>query len=194
MGVKQTLPFLNKRFLLLDIGGGSNEFIIADGENIFWKRSFKLGMARLLEKFKPSDPITTEEIVSIETYLNEELTELFEQVNQYKPQIFIGASGSFDTFVNMLASEGLLAHQEGDIFHAIPLVAYQYLHDKLIHTSKDERAKMSGLEPIRRDMIVLASIFVNFVLNQTGIKNIYQSAYSLKEGAVFEMMNWSQKR
>jgi hypothetical protein len=38
-------------------------------------------------------------------------------------------------------------------------------------------------------MIVLASIFVNFVLQETGLKTMYQSAYSLKEGAIFESIN-----
>lgn len=188
-GVKQTLPFRDKRFLLLDIGGGSNELIIADHHQVFWKRSFKLGMARLLDKFRPSDPITPEEIGHIETYLEGELAELFSQVDQYKPEVFIGASGSFDSFVALLASEGLLLHRKGDIFHEIPMETYKQLHGKLIRSTREERDKMIGLEPVRRDMIVLATIFVNFVLAQTRLKILYQSAYSLKEGAVFELLN-----
>ena len=106
-GVKQTVPFTGKRFLILDIGGGSNEFIIANELQIFWARSFKLGMARLLEQFRPPDPISASEIKRIETYLKSELGELFDQVLIHKPDIFIGASGSFDSFVAMLASDNL---------------------------------------------------------------------------------------
>ena len=188
MGVRQTLPFTDKRFLLLDIGGGSNELIIADNVQIYWKRSFKLGMARLLEKFNPSDPIKPEEIESVEQYLKDELQELFENVSRHKPEVFIGASGSFDSFVAMLSSEGLLNHKKGDVFHEIPMDVYQQLHHKLLKSTKSDRDNMQGLEPVRRDMIVLATIFVNFVLWETGLKIIYQSAYSLKEGAVFEML------
>jgi exopolyphosphatase/guanosine-5'-triphosphate,3'-diphosphate pyrophosphatase len=189
LGVKQTLPFHDKRFIILDIGGGSNEFIIADDQNIHWKRSFKLGMARLLDRFQPSNPITPDEISKIEAYLKDELKELFHQVENFKPQVFIGASGSFDSFVAMMASSNLLQHKNGDVFHEIPINVYQQLHQTLISSTKEERDRMHGLEPVRRDMIVLATIFVNFVLNQTNLKTIYQSAYSLKEGAVFEIVN-----
>lgn len=189
LGVRQTLPFSNKRFLILDIGGGSNEFIIADNVQIFWKKSFKLGMARLLEKFNPSDPITVQEINACEVYFREELKELFEQTLLHKPEIFIGASGSFDSFVAMLSSEKLLKHDMEDVFHEISLPVYEHLHRKIIQSTKDDRDKMEGLEPVRRDMIVLASVFVNFVLKELNFKTIYQSAYSLKEGAVYEIIS-----
>jgi exopolyphosphatase / guanosine-5'-triphosphate,3'-diphosphate pyrophosphatase len=188
LGVKQTLPFDNKRFMILDIGGGSNEFIIADNQGILWKRSFKLGMARLLEKFQPSDPIKPDEIHKVEEYVKEELNELFENVKLYKPEVFIGASGSFDSFIAILSSEGLLKHQAGDVFHEIPMDVYLKLHHKLVNSKKIERENMLGLEPVRRDMIVLATIFVNLVLRETGLNIMNQSAYSLKEGAVFEML------
>lgn len=188
-GVKQTLPFSDKLFIILDIGGGSNEFIIADDSGILWKRSFPLGMARLLEKFQPSDPITPEEISNIETYLDNELAELFESINRYRPEIFVGASGSFDSFVLMLSNEGLLDHKQGDISHALSLEVYNALHHKLIKSTSAERGRMKGLEPVRRDMIVLATLFVNFVLAKTGMATIYQSSYSLKEGAVWEILN-----
>ena len=187
LGVKQTLPFTGKRFMILDIGGGSNEFIIANDSQILWKRSFKLGMARLLERFNPSNPILPNEIANVEHYLKDELQELFQAVNQHQPEVFVGASGSFDSFVAMLSFHGNLKHNNGDVFHEIPYNIYQKLHNLLILSTKDERDKMEGLEPVRRDMIVLATIFVNFVLRETGLKTIYQSAYSLKEGAVFEM-------
>jgi exopolyphosphatase/guanosine-5'-triphosphate,3'-diphosphate pyrophosphatase len=188
-GVKQTLPFSNKRFIILDIGGGSNEFIIADDNGILWKRSFPLGMARLLEKFRPSDPITPEEIRNIEKYFNDELPELFENINKYNPEIFVGASGSFDSFVLMLSNEGILDHKQGEISHILPLEVYLALHHKLISSTSAERVQMKGLEPVRRDMIVLATLFVNFVLAKTGMTTIYQSSYSLKEGAVWEILN-----
>lgn len=189
LGVKQTLPFSGKRFLILDIGGGSNEFIIADDLGILWKKSFPLGMARLLDRFKPSDPITPAEIQTIEAYLEPELAELFEKVNAFKPELFVGASGSFDSFVLMLVSEGLINRTIGAICQFLPLEIFHKLHEKLILSTSAERDKMKGLEPVRRDMIVLAAVFVNFVLRKTKLDAVYQSAYSLKEGAVWEIIN-----
>ena len=61
-GVKQAVSLDHEKYLILDIGGGSNEVIIADKSQIWWKKSYPLGMTRLVEKFRPSDPITIEEI------------------------------------------------------------------------------------------------------------------------------------
>jgi exopolyphosphatase/guanosine-5'-triphosphate,3'-diphosphate pyrophosphatase len=188
-GVKQTLSFRGKRFIILDIGGGSNEFIIANDEGILWKRSFKLGMARLLEKFRPSDPISPAETETIEQYLTGELQELFARVNEFKPEIFVGASGSFDSFVALLVADGLLSPKNGNFIHSMPLEVYHLLHKKIIQSTSTEREQMQGLEPVRRDMIVLATIFVNFVLKKTGLTIMYQSGYSLKEGAVLDIAN-----
>lgn len=187
-GVRQSMPFKYKRFLILDIGGGSNEFIIGDDINIYWKKSFKLGMARLLERFQPSSPVTPEEIKLIEVYLSKELPELIENVNNLHPDIFIGASGSFDSFVSMLDAEKLLAGMRTDAFHEISPDNFRHIHNKLIHTTKHDRENMVYLEPVRKDMIVLAAIFVNFVFKQFRFEKIYQSAYSLKEGALAEMV------
>ena len=63
--------------MILDIGGGSNEFVIANKDGVIWKHSFNLGMARLLDRFQPSDPITQDEIDSVIAYLKPELQLLY---------------------------------------------------------------------------------------------------------------------
>ena len=101
-GVRQAIPFTEKKVMILDIGGGSNEFIICNRDGIIWKHSFELGMARILELFDLSDPITFEEISALESYFKQELQPLVEEVRKENPQTLIGASGSFDTFHSLL--------------------------------------------------------------------------------------------
>ena len=193
-GVKQILPFANRKYLILDIGGGSNEFIIANDNEIFWKHSFNLGMARLLDRFKPNSPISQNEIDHIEVYLHNELSELHKNVDSYKPEIFIGASGSFDSLVSIMDAEGLLTSSRTDPFHEIPLPSFSHIYNKLIKTSKSDRENMLYLEPVRKDMIVLATIFVNYVLKLYKFQSLYQSAFSLKEGALTEMIENESKK
>ncbi|MCI0618402.1 hypothetical protein L0244_35945, partial [bacterium] len=52
-------------------------------------------------------------------------------------------------------------------------------------STKKQRLKMKGLHRMRVDMIVLASMCIYFILKNSGIKNLFRSAYSLKEGIVF---------
>ena len=47
---------------------------------------------------------------------------------------------------------------------------------------------MKGMEPMRVDMIVPASIFVTFIMKKCSIKKLVQSDYSLKEGVLHEQM------
>ncbi len=58
-GVRQAVEITEKKVMILDIGGGSNELIICNNEGIIWKHSFELGMARIIELFDISDPIIT---------------------------------------------------------------------------------------------------------------------------------------
>jgi len=187
-GVKQTVNFTDKKILILDIGGGSNEFIIAGNNQLYWKESFKLGMARLMEKFVPPDPITPEMIESLEAYFEKELTSLFRAVELYSPQILVGASGSFDSLVNMLLSDVYPTDDALPSWQEIDIQIFQFLYQKIINSTSAERQLMKGLEPVRRDMIVLAVIFVNFILKRLKLKKLYQSSYALKEGALWEVM------
>ena len=185
-GVRQAVPLPEKNIMILDIGGGSNEFIICSNEKVHWKHSFDLGMARVLEKFTLSDPIKAEEIQLLEQYFKEDLSLLFEHTGQYKPEILIGASGTFDTFRSLITHKKDLA-DAGLPGIGIPMGEYEELHYELLRSTLDERKHMPGMELVRVEMIVAATIFVNFVIHSCGIKEMYQSAYALKEGAMAEL-------
>lgn len=183
-GVVAALP-LEAPSLVLDIGGGSNEFILGDTTGILWQRSFELGMARLIDRFPPSDPISTDEVTQMREYIAEALLPLYEQVTIYKPRVLIGASGSFESFTLMInylknpdyLPDAISAHER------IGLADFEALYHQLITSTTAERLAMSGLEPMRVEMIVAAAIFVKFVLERTGIRELFFSDYSLKEGA-----------
>jgi exopolyphosphatase / guanosine-5'-triphosphate,3'-diphosphate pyrophosphatase len=189
-GVRETCADLTGKYLILDIGGGSNEFILADNRQIYWKKSYKLGVARLLEKFKPSDPLQRREISSIMEYLEESTQDLTEVVAKHKVNVLVGASGSFETFASMVREDEIPAETETSMEAAlfpIDLPVFENLSAVLIASTIAEREKMKGLEPMRIEMIVLACLFVKFILQKLGITQIYQTNYSLKEGVIFQL-------
>lgn len=190
-GVRQTIKLNNSKFLILDIGGGSNELIIADMHNIFWKKSYPLGIARLLEKFNPSDPLTSIEVQAINSYLETELQDLIKILKTENISILVGASGSFETFVSMINECDVIETEGAKTFDANEITpeAFNHLYNKLIQSTLAERKKMRGLEPMRIEMIVLASLFVKFILENHKFARIIQSNFALKEGAVFEILN-----
>ena len=175
--------------LMMDIGGGSTEFIICDGFNVFWKKSFLLGAARLLEKFKPEDPIHIETINQINTYFSESLQELADAVQKYKPVQLIGSSGAFDSFVDLIAAEynkrGL---SDRKTEYNISLHDFSLVAEKVIHSTWQQRLAMKGLIPIRVDMIVISFLFVKYILGTFRMPIFKASTYSLKEGVIAEML------
>lgn len=189
-GVKQVVPIGNERIMILDIGGGSVEFIIANKDGVLWKHSFELGMARLLEKFKVSDPITPAEIKAVENHIRPELAPLYEALRQYPLDMLVGSSGSFDTLAGMIAA---LNHPNLDISQTssyfIPIASFEELHRKLVASTAEQRLGMKKMDPHRVDMIVLASIFINFVIREMRISMLQQCSFALKEGVIFRIMN-----
>lgn len=185
-GVRQTYPMGKEKVMILDIGGGSNEFIICNKDGISWKHSFELGMARILELFNLSDPITSEEVQALEAYFSEELALLLEAVKEEEPSSLIGASGTFDTFHSLLRHRKNL---EADRFHGreLEMKEYRKLHMDLLRSTLDQRKQMPGMEPVRVEMIVAATIFVSFVVNACHIKHLHHSEFALKEGVISEM-------
>lgn len=186
-GVRQAIPFTEKKVLILDIGGGSNEFIICNRDGIIWKHSFELGMARILELFDLSDPITFEEISALESYFRQELQPLVEEVKKEKPRTLIGASGSFDTF-HSLIKERTGADPDESHGREISMKVYKKLHSILIRSTIEKRKSMPGMEPVRVEMIVVATIFVSFVLHECHIKHLFHSEFALKEGVISELV------
>ena len=186
-GVRQALPFDEKKVMIIDIGGGSIEFIICNDQGIIWKHSFELGMARILEMFNLSDPINHEEIMALESYFREELQPLIEVVKKETPHTLIGASGSFDTF------HALIRERNGDLpdgryGREISMKEFWKLYKVLIRSTMEERKTMPGMEPVRVEMIVAATIFVSFVIRECHMERLSHSEFALKEGVISELV------
>jgi exopolyphosphatase/guanosine-5'-triphosphate,3'-diphosphate pyrophosphatase len=186
LGNRLAVPLTDDPHLIMDIGGGSTEFIIANNKTIFFKQSYKLGVARLLEKFNPENPIGNGTIQKINDYLSEQLQSLTEEIKKHKVDCLIGSAGAFETVVDMIGKENSAS---GKSCYQIELDDYTQTSKKTVHSTLSERERMSGLIPMRRDMIVLSYLLIDFVVQHTGIKQLKISTYSLKEGALFEIIN-----
>ena len=102
---------------------------------------------------------------------------------------FVGAEGSFEAFHNII--NYLLRPdfhpQKTNKAKLLSINEFHRLHETLIRSTSLERMKMKGLEPYRVEMIVPATIFVDYVLKNISIKNLIVSPHSMKEGAAWEV-------
>ena len=184
-GVLQTVK-LESPSLIMDIGGGSTEFIIADGQTTYWQKSFRLGVSHLFEKLRPSDPMTKEDIDKLNAEFDLQLSSLKEALALYPCQLLIGSSGSFDSLVDMIEYKwGSL--EKGMLARPILMNHFNFLYRFLIKSKKEERQAVPGLKPIRAEFIVISMIFIQYVIENLGLNNLYQSEYALKEGVIKEL-------
>lgn len=188
-GVNYALKSMDETTLVMDIGGGSVEFIIGQKDSILWKKSFEIGGQRLLEKYHYSDPISSDEILQLETYLSEELPDLFTAVDTYQPLVLAGASGTFDTLSDVYCAQKNIEIQDGLPERPFVQSHYAQIHQELITKNRSQRLQIPGMISMRVEMIVVASCLINFILNRYSFQDIRVSTYSLKEGVLSELIN-----
>lgn len=169
--------------LIMDIGGGSTEFIICKPGNIIWKRSYNIGAARLMQGYFKSDPLSDQEHQEILQHLEIELPELFEQCKLWQPQLLIGSAGAFESYAAML--------HPNDKSPNIAIGPFKELAKKLLSSTHEERTTMDGLIPLRVDMIVMAALLTSYVLDRAGIPELKLSTYDLKIGVLHDLLQRS---
>jgi exopolyphosphatase/guanosine-5'-triphosphate,3'-diphosphate pyrophosphatase len=186
-GVNLALKLEEEKSLIIDIGGGSVEFIIGNGEKVFWKRSFEIGAQRLLERFHKHDPILPSEVEAVIEYYRASLPPLFDAMRIHSPNILAGSSGTFDTLSEIYCGQsGIQTTDTSETPFAIE--SFPKIYSEIISRSRADRMKIPGMIEMRVDMIVVACCLIKFVLDNFAFKQIRVSSYSLKEGVLASLL------
>lgn len=189
-GVRTALKIGKNPELIMDIGGGSVEFVLCNNSEILWKQSFEIGAQRLLDKFQKHDPILESEIEELNQHLTVVLYPLFVALEEFPTNTLIGSAGTFDT-VSEIYFEKEKSNINIDELKSweIPLIAFDEAHQLFITKNREERFSIPGMIPMRIDMIVVASCLVDFIINKLKIKNLRISSFALKEGLLSEIIS-----
>lgn len=181
-GVRQAVPFGNKPMLVMDIGGGSTEFILATAEALMWKHSFELGTTRLLERFPDISPLAMDTQLRMAQHIDAQFELLWSVVDRHWPTTLVGSAGSFDTIARLIALERGTTIVPDASTIAFEASEFEALKDKIFGMDHNQRAATPGIPPHRVDTIIPALMLVERVLLH-GITELSWSRYSLKEGA-----------
>lgn len=182
-GVRLAVPFPAGKVLIMDIGGGSVEFIIADETQVFWQQSFPIGVAILFRNYHKHDPVHLDEIMALENFLETALQDLWRALDQFPAQTLIGASGTFDVIDLFLLDPA----EKPETYGVIELAVFEPFCLSLTHSTLAERLAMERLPEERAEMVVVALILVRYILHKTGINSIFTSTYAMKEGMLEEI-------
>jgi exopolyphosphatase/guanosine-5'-triphosphate,3'-diphosphate pyrophosphatase len=186
-GVLLAFEKLEDPTVVLDIGGGSNEIIMAQKNHLIWKESQPTGMARVINQFSLSNPLKPEELETLENYFTLQHAAAIENCKKRGVQSLIGCSGAFDTIADLIdqvpPGKKIRKQQE------ISLPDFNQVYEKLIPSTREERVKMKGMDSVRIDLIIPAMILIRQLISAIEIRRIIQTDYALREGVLYELMN-----
>jgi len=196
-GVTTDPALATQPLLLLDVGGGSTEFILGQGEHKHFQESFPLGTVRLMEKVPHGDPPRREELAECRDWLRNFLeTEVHpklapnmnweNKVHSAKTDLrLVGAGGT----ASILARMEL---QTGD-FHRESIEAARLTCDRvrwhvrhLWSLPSVDREKIVGLPPKRADVILTGAAIYEAVMECFGFSELRVSTRGLRFAAVME--------
>lgn len=171
VGAVSDLPEDRGPFCVIDLGGGSTEFIVgtADGE-ILGAHSSQMGCVRLTERIMRSDPATETEVDIARDFVAERTGEVELIVPIDKARTFVGCAGTFTTLSAL--AQGLERYDPDAIHNSeLRFDALRVLTDQLIEESSAARALNPVIHPGRADVIGGGSVVVQGIMDMVERSN-----------------------
>lgn len=173
---------------IVDIGGGSTEWISCRNSSPTELGTIPTGVVRLSDNHIKSDPPSKADILSLkkesDTVLSGLKTQMGHLINSRT--VFIGTAGTITTLASI--DIGLEVYDHEKIHrHNISLKKLYDISGRLISIPLSERKKMIGLEPERADLIIPGILFTINIMELFGFDNILVSDNGLLEGALIKL-------
>jgi exopolyphosphatase/guanosine-5'-triphosphate,3'-diphosphate pyrophosphatase len=189
LAVQHGVEMSNSPSLIMDVGGGSVEYIIANNEKFFHLSSKKLGVARMTARFVDDDPISDEEIQTLTTHFRTNLTDVAQSFASNRASMMIGSSGTMENIALMIAYRKEKTPNLSVNELEFTAAEFFKLYDDVIGMDYDERAELKGLDDKRVSLLPAGLVLVNYVLKTFGIKRIKISSQALREGIILRYLN-----
>ena len=189
-GIRNSLPERwEKTSLVMDIGGGSVEFILFKGREVLHRVSLELGGLRLKSMFFVDNEFNLSVVSDLDAYVSKEMTSLLEVCRAAHPSVLIGAAGAFETILD-------LENRPGGAPAACEINLAEFLghKNKLDGLKYEDRVAYPGMKAFRASIFPYATFLVEKVLRELGINELWFSSYSLKEGFWFKELSPSIKQ
>ena len=192
LGVVSGMDFQNQAHIIIDIGGGSTELILADSQEIRFLSSTKIGAVRLSQDFITTDPISTTELAYLRAYTRGMLERAVEEIQHHLqlgevPRL-VGTSGTIETLMTIHAFEklGLIPN---------PLNGYQLTRKDVKELVKrfatldyHQRLAILGMSDKRAEIILAGSIVLLEAMTMLDVDKLVLCERALREGVIVDWM------
>ncbi|WP_296646218.1 Ppx/GppA phosphatase family protein [Romboutsia sp. 13368] len=180
MGVLEGLDEVED-ILVVDIGGGSTEFIIGNEDGIRFSKSENVGALRMTEKFLNQDPINEDEFKDMSNFIYDEVKNTLECVKNHKVKKIVGIGGTITSLSAM--NQALEVYSMEKIHNSkISLNEIELILQNLKKMTLSDKKSLKGLQPKRADIITAGVEILYTIMKNIEIDEITVSEYDNLEG------------
>ncbi|MFM7861099.1 MAG: exopolyphosphatase [Candidatus Nanopelagicaceae bacterium] len=183
-GATRELPDSLAPFLVIDIGGGSTEFVLGHRE-VSAAKSVNIGCVRMAERHFVHDPASNQEIESARTDIKSAIAEAANVVKIKEAKTLVAVAGTATT----VAAAALELEQYDRYAIHLSRISAQRTHEvtqMFLQMTRAERASLGYMHPGRVDVIGAGSLVLSEIMNETGAKEFLASETDILDG-----MAWS---
>jgi exopolyphosphatase/guanosine-5'-triphosphate,3'-diphosphate pyrophosphatase len=186
-GVRSSAAIVLQPMLIVDVGGGSTEWIVADGGCARLCRSTKLGTSRLLEMFPPSDPPTRRDLASCRRFVGDFLRE--ECSRQLRRSLrsccgrqayLVGLGGGLKSLWRLLAPR----ESRDKSFVLLSRKSLNEQVERLWGMSRQQRRELPGLNPVKADLILAGAVIYEAIMRELDFSVMIRGSQGLLFGAL----------
>ncbi|MEO2063751.1 MAG: Ppx/GppA phosphatase family protein [Christiangramia sp.] len=192
--VRHSISLNDEMVLMVDIGGGSVEFIIGNHKEMLYHNSLKLGVARMSARFVENDPISGKEIKKLEKHFRKKLKKVLKTAEKHEVKTIIGSSGTMENIGAMVANRQSLPADITLNELVFETSAFQELYKDFIQMDRKQRSNIKQLDEKRIDIINPGMVLVKLLLEKLPIEHIKISEAALRDGMILEFIQKEQPK
>ena len=186
LSARHNFDMSGKRYVIIDIGGGSVEIMSAVANHVESSFSLELGAVRMTDRFLKSDPVRDSEVEELRRHVRKELKKTFPEDRPAVP-IFIGSGGTITTLASMAMNMRKQAYSSS---HGFEVLRSEVVHLLAMLVRKDIKAlrAVPGLNPDRADIIVAGLVVIDELLKFFDANMMLVNERGIREGLVIQCM------
>jgi exopolyphosphatase/guanosine-5'-triphosphate,3'-diphosphate pyrophosphatase len=186
LAVRHAMPLGDQPHFIMDIGGGSVEFIVGDAKKAALLESRKLGASRMSARFVSTDPISSEQQKTLRRHYERELVPICASIDKLHPVKAIGTSGTMENLAAMCAAD---SDSNGHGAEVIDGKRFKRMLATLLKTNVHQRAHMRGLDDGRKDQVIAGALLVDEIFERLKLKRIQLCGSALREGILLDYLS-----
>ena len=182
LAVTNAINLKGRHAILIDIGGGSVEVTLSDGDNILSTESYGMGTVRLLKKLESAEARRLPFTRLVREYAESARCHIDREIGDEKVEICAGTGGNIEEMGRL--RKRLFKRERDDVINVDEL---EQLVEKLSDMSVSERIKKLDLRPDRADVILPATVVLHMIAREARVKEVLIPGVGLKDGVLLDM-------